>query len=269
MSNTEELISKGDKDERRQLWIPILIALVLFVAGFVFLLVWFQSATSQQASHINQLSRETKANSEQAQANASALNKANGKLRAKGVPTVAASSVPGSTGAQGIPGPPGPPGPPGENGKNGAAGASGPAGAPGSDGAKGDPGVAGITGSQGPSGVDGAAGENGIPGEDGEQGPKGDSGEQGPKGDTGPAGEKGDAGTDGAPGKDGTDGKNGRGIDSISCGDDDNWLITYSDDTSETVEGPCRVAASSPSGTESPPTASSSPEVVTTQEGKG
>jgi hypothetical protein len=51
-------------------------------------------------------------------------------------------------------------------------------------------------------------------------------------------------GTPGIDGKDGTDGKSGadgRGIADTDCQDDGTWLITYSDGTTDTARGPCRI----------------------------
>lgn len=48
-------------------------------------------------------------------------------------------------------------------------------------------------------------------------------------------------------GKDGTDGKQGepgRGITSTACLESGRWLVRYSDGSTETVDGPCRVDAS-------------------------
>ncbi|VXB81523.1 collagen-like protein [Aeromicrobium sp. 9AM] len=84
----------------------------------------------------------------------------------------------------------------------------------------------------GPAGRDGRDGRS-ITGPPGESitGPPGDS-VTGPQGAVGPAG---------SAGKDGTDGKDGRSITSTSCQSDGTWLITYSDDTTQTVDGPCRI----------------------------
>jgi hypothetical protein len=89
----------------------------------------------------------------------------------------------------------------------------------------------------GPAGQDGRDGRS-IQGPPGESiiGPPGESA-------TGPAGPAGQDGQDGQPG---TDGKDGRGVASISCQDDGSWLITYTDDTTQTVGGPCRVLTISP-----------------------
>lgn len=143
---------------------------------------------------------------------------------------------PGPQGPQGLPGPQGPPGAPGRQGPIGITGQSpqclleptkcvGPKGAPGSPGSPGSPGA---------DGKDGTAGKTGLPGP------------------AGPAGKDGTNGVDGAPGKDGVngvngtngvDGKDGRGIESITCQSDGTWLISYTDDTTSTTDGPCRVVA--------------------------
>lgn len=53
---------------------------------------------------------------------------------------------------------------------------------------------------------------------------------------------QGDPGTPGATGDTGPAGKDGRGIETTTCPDDedDDWVIHYTDGSSETVAGPCR-----------------------------
>lgn len=95
---------------------------------------------------------------------------------------------------------------------------------------------------------------------------------KGEKGDTGPASEiPGPAGADsqvpgpqGVTGNDGKDGKDGdkgdtgdtgapgRGITSISCGTDGDWVFTFTDDTTTTITGPCRVVTPDPEPTPDP-----------------
>jgi len=48
-------------------------------------------------------------------------------------------------------------------------------------------------------------------------------------------------GADGRDGADGADGTDGRGLVSTECLEDGDWLFTYTDDTTETTDGPCRV----------------------------
>lgn len=140
---------------------------------------------------------------------------------------------------------------PGARGDQGPQGIPGPQGPPGIQGPRGPIGVTGQTPAclLEPSkcvGPKGATGTNGKPGEDGTQGPKGDTGATGPKGDQGIPGVAGKDGVDGqpgAPGKDGVDGKDGRGITSVTCQADGSWLITYTDSSTSTTDGPCRVTA--------------------------
>jgi hypothetical protein len=73
-------------------------------------------------------------------------------------------------------------------------------------------------------GAPGQTGAAGAPGEDSTV-----PGPQGPQGDPGPAG------LQGAPGAD------GRGVTSVTCQDDGSWLITYTDGTTSTTQGPCKV----------------------------
>lgn len=142
-----------------------------------------------------------------------------------------------------------------------------PTGEKGDPGAKGDPGdqgprglqgAQGIQGPQGPPGIQGPRGPIGITGQSpqclvepsrcvGAAGPKGDTGlqgTQGPQGDTGATGEtgpQGPVGPQGNPGATGATGSAGRGITDMDCQDDGTWLISYSDGTTDTARGPCRI----------------------------
>ena len=154
----------------------------------------------------------------------------------------------------GAKGDPGEKGDPGVQGPRGLQGAQGPVGPQGPTGPQGPPGIQGPIGLPGQSprclleparcvGAQGAAGERG---ETGPQGPQGEPGATGEKGDQGPPGVAGKDGADGKPGVDGTngtDGKDGRGIADTDCQEDGTWLITYTDGTTDTTRGPCRVMA--------------------------
>ena len=78
-------------------------------------------------------------------------------------------------------------------------------------------------------------------------------GETGPAGPAGPAGAKGDPGESvtGPKGDTGERGADGRGITSITCEADGSWLVTYTDGTTSTTSGPCRIATSEPTPTPS------------------
>lgn len=154
----------------------------------------------------------------------------------------------GPRGPRGLPGPrstvPGPAGEPGQDGED--SDIPGPAGQPGEPGEAGEPGAPGED-----SDIPGPAGEPGSAGEPGDRGAPGQAGAPGAKGDTGPpgpAGEKGDPGAKGEPGK------AGRGISDVSCTADGDWQFTFTDDTTITVDGPCR-AQSDPAPTSAPTTA--------------
>jgi hypothetical protein len=149
-----------------------------------------------------------------------------------------AEGKPGESGKTGPPGPPGQQGIPGRDGRAGKDGTTPPcllsanrcvgaAGANGLDGKVGPTGPTGPTGSAGVDGKDGLPGEDGAPGKDGAQGAAGVDGK------------------DGAPGQPGADGKDGRGLTSIVCQPDGTWLITYTDNTTSTTDGPCRVVTPS------------------------
>jgi len=121
-------------------------------------------------------------------------------------------------------------------GQNGAQGPRGDMGVPGQTGPKGD---LGPQGPQGATGAPGATGATGAAGQTGATGATGADGAQGPQGATGPAGPPGPGGPAGANGSD------GRGIQSISCDGDGAtsvWNITYTDGSTVTVAGPCRVS---------------------------
>ncbi len=114
---------------------------------------------------------------------------------------------------------------PGPRGRDGVDGPRGPAGAPGADGKDGPAGADGEPGAPGAAGVAGEDGSDGQPGVDGKDGAAGPAGPPGESGATGPAGEP------------------GRSITTVTCPDGD-WIITYSDGTSDTVTGPCRLLPS-------------------------
>lgn len=113
-----------------------------------------------------------------------------------------------------------------------------------------------VSGPAGPAGRDGADGRNGLDSLiAGPQGAAGlDSLVPGPTGPIGPAGPAGPAGNDGKDGLNGADGAPGRDVISVTCeGADDTsyWLVTYSDGTSQTSSGPCRLTTLPPT-TEAP-----------------
>lgn len=93
----------------------------------------------------------------------------------------------------------------------------------------------GPAGPQGPQGEPGPAGKDGAPGPQGPAGKDGEAGPAGKDGIPGPAGPKGEQGEAGKPGPKGADGKAGRGIQSIKGNSDGSWLITYTDESTETV----------------------------------
>lgn len=94
--------------------------------------------------------------------------------------------------------------------------------------------------------IPGPRGLPGPPGIDGSDGNDGAAGPAGAIGATGPAGPTGKDGANGKDGTDGVDGKDGRGVSSVTCGDDGAWTITYTDGTSSTTNGPCRVLVGPP-----------------------
>lgn len=155
----------------------------------------------------------------------------------------AITATPGQPGERGPIGPVGPAGRDGEDGAPGDDGEQGPAGPPGLPGlpARSLIGPAGDPGAEGPAGAPGSPGADGTPGIPGTEGPPGAPGETGPQGATGPAGPSGPAGDTGATGEPGAPGSDGRGVVVLECQADASWLITYTDGTTSTTPGPCRV----------------------------
>jgi hypothetical protein len=111
-------------------------------------------------------------------------------------------------------------------------------GVPGAPGSPGATGSRGEKGEQGDMGVPGQTGPPGPPGKDGGDGTDGAPGGQGEPGTPGPGGAD---GAPGAPGAPGTPGQDGRGISSVVCETDGTWTITYTDATTSTTSGPCRI----------------------------
>lgn len=78
-----------------------------------------------------------------------------------------------------------------------------------------------------------------IPGPEGPRGPAGeDSTVPGPPGAASTV--PGPQGATGSEGPAGPAGPSGRGVTSVSCNDDGTWTFTYTDDSQQTVAGPCR-----------------------------
>ena len=116
-------------------------------------------------------------------------------------------------------------------------------GADGRDGAPGPRGLPGRDGKDGADGEQGPPGQNGVPGADGRDGTDGISltGANGVDGAAGPAGPAGPAGE---PGPAGPAGNDGRGIADMQCigeGNDSYVLVTFTDGTTTSWAGPCRM----------------------------
>lgn len=136
----------------------------------------------------------------------------------------------------------------------------------GTDGADGTDGTDGVDGEDGVDGTDGTDGVDGVDGTDGVAGANGTNGIDGAAGrgiqsmqcatggwiitytdgiaasDSGPC--RGPAGENGTDGEDSTvPGPPGVGIKTIECPDTDtdDWIVTLTDDSTQTVAGPCRV----------------------------
>lgn len=177
-----------------------------------------------------------------------------------------AAGVSGPAGAQGPPGPVGASGASGASGAAGASGASGADGRPGVAGSNGSPGASGAAGGAGPSGaagasgpagaggVDGAPGAAGTPGAAGAEGTPGGAGPAGAQGEPGPAGASGAEGPVGPAGAPGADGRAITAVDCTGTGDSSTWVLTYSDGTTSSVAGPCRLAPGTDTPTGEPTT---------------
>lgn len=237
---------RADRTTRAFMAIGVFLVLIM-VASILFIAQQTTSARAESRLAVRV------AGQSQADADAAtrAVEEANRRLRAAGKPTVSVPSqtavpippVPGAgpqgpPGIQGIEGEPGPPGKdatgaPGQDGQDGQDGGEGPAGPPGADST-----VPGPSGPTGPPGADST-----VPG------PQGSTGSTGETGGTGPQGPPGDTGAPGRDGSNGTDGRNGRGVLKIECLESGDWRITYSDDTTDRIDGPCRVITPTPSET--------------------
>lgn len=77
-------------------------------------------------------------------------------------------------------------------------------------------------------------------------GPVGPPGANGLPGEAGKSGAPGSNGADGAPGPAGANGADGRGVSNVSCEPDGTWLIAYTDGTTSTTAGPCRLVPEPP-----------------------
>lgn len=105
---------------------------------------------------------------------------------------------------------------------------------------RGQPGEQGLQGEKGEKGEPGEKGETGAMGPTGLTGPMGPAGAAGPSGGQGEQGEQGEQGNDGPMGPVGPEGPigpAGRGISSTTCNADGQFVVTYTDGTSEVVAG--------------------------------
>ena len=141
----------------------------------------------------------------------------------------------GETGEQGPQGEKGETGEQGPQGEKGETGEQGPQGEKGETGEQGPQGEKGETGEQGPQGEKGETGEQGPQGEKGETGEQGPQGEKGETGEQGPQGEKGDKGDKGDTGATGATGATGNGIEKIEMDENGNFIVYYTDGTTQTV----------------------------------
>lgn len=231
--------------------VPLLLALGALGALAALVLVYLQVIGLQ--SGLRQTTAVVDVSAAQRDALAVDVGKLRAQLQREGITPDApparttVSDVPGSTRApilpRGLPGPSGPAGTPGET-SPGPLGPPGPSGAPGSD----------ATGAPGSAGKDGAPGTS-TPGKDGAPGAPGS-----PGADSTAPGPAGPPGADSAvPGPPGTAGEPGRGVAGIECqgaGSSSTWVITYTDGSTSTSAGPCRLE---PSGSPSEPSSGDPP----------
>lgn len=103
-----------------------------------------------------------------------------------------------------------------------------------------------VPGPTGPAGAPGPAGADGLPG----------TADDGVDGRDGADGGPGTDGADGAPGAPGAEGRGVAGVECVGEGAESRWVVTYTDGTTSSSGGPCRVDQPEPSPTS---TSSSSP----------
>ena len=126
----------------------------------------------------------------------------------------------------------------GEKGDKGEQGIQGEKGDKGEQGEQGIQGEKGDKGDQGEQGIQGEKGDKGDQGEQGIQGEKGDKGDQGEQGSQGEKGDKGDQGEQGIQGEKGDKGDQGVGIEKIELDENGNFVITYTDGSTQTIVMP-------------------------------
>ncbi|WP_432789232.1 hypothetical protein QYM46_12910 [Brevibacterium sp. K11IcPPYGO002] len=230
-------------DDRRDREFPPRWVNTLFLLAAIVCAVWtIWTITSTQQEADNATTNANALADQVSQACAEGSVKVNGRDICTKAEQVKKSVKPAEPGPAGPPGPRGPKGEPGQDST-----VPGPAGKPGQDGEDSD--VPGPVGQQGDTGVPGPAGEPGSTGQKGEAGAPGQDGAPGAKGEKG---EKGDPGPKGDKGDTGSPGKNGRGVASVACTAGGDWLFTFTDDTTITVDGPCRAQQTTTTPTSTP-----------------
>lgn len=231
--NLDELVQNVEKDrevDRRQKWLLFGLSALLFVASVVIAVMAGLMAADRDAAQAVAASEQTQKQeiAQEAQAvicTADDVQVYDEALCSR-LQAVADEPTPAAIGPKGDKGEPGRDGRPGKDST-----VPGPKGDKGDDSTvPGPTGFAGLTGLTGPPGADGKDGAPGLDGAPGKDGPPG------------------------APGIDGAPGTDGRDVISVTCeGADDTsyWLVTYSDGTSQTSSGPCRLTTLPPT-TEAP-----------------
>lgn len=218
--NLDELVQNVEHDrkaDQRQKWGLFVLAGLLFIACVVIAVMAGFLAADRDAAQAAAASEQTQKQEIAQDAQAVICTAADVEVYDAALCSRLDAAATGEPrdGADGRDGAPGPRGLPGRDGKDGADGEQGPPGRDGLDGAGGRDGADGI-GLTGASGMDGAAG---------------------PEGPAGPAG------------ADGADGADGRGISSVVCegaGDESYWVVTYTDGSTQTSTGPCRLPVPTP-----------------------
>ena len=228
MTNTpdlDELVQNVEKDrrvDRQQKWLLFGLSALLFVAAVVIAVMAGLMAADRDAAQASAVSEQSQKQeiAQEAQAVICTADDVDVYDQALCERLEAVAAEP----AVSVVGPKGDKGEPGRNGRDGRDGAPGRNGTNGADGADG-------------VGRDGLAG---LAGRDGSSitGPEGPAGAVGPTGPPGPIGPAGIAGPAGPAGAD------GRGIKDMQCigdGQDSYVLVTFTDDTTTTWDGPCRL----------------------------
>lgn len=213
-----ELVQKADRDRRvdqRQKWGLFVLSALLFIASVVIAVMASFMAADRDAAQAVAASEQTQKQEIAQEAQAVICTAADVEVYDAALCSRLEAAATGEP----------------RDGADGRDGAAGPRGLPGRDGEGGRDGEPGPPGRDGLDGLDGRNGTDGI----GLTGASGVDGASGPPGPAGPAGE---------PGPAGPAGNDGRGIADMQCigeGNDSYVLVTFTDGSTTSWAGPCRM----------------------------